>query len=266
MEIRSLGLRTEVAMRRLAGSTVVDRGDHLVVRTPDNPSFWWGNFLVLRRAPVDETEARARVAAFEAEIPGVDHRAFAVDETAGVVEALEPLRTLVGGLAEASTVMTTRQVHPPPHPASDATLRPLATDADWAQQVELSMDGEHPAAYGLDFATRKARADRRLVDAGRGQWWGAFDGRGRLLSSMGLFGAGDGLARFQSVKTRPDARGRGLAGTLTHAVSTWGLDVLGAETLVMVADPSYLAIRVYRSVGFVDSETYVTLERTPVND
>ena len=31
----------------------------------------------------------------------------------------------------------------------------------------------------------------------------------------------------------------------------------------MVADPEYLAIRVYRSVGFTDSETQLQSERTP---
>ena len=70
-----------------------------------------------------------------------------------------------------------------------------------------------------------------------------------------------GLARFQSVQTHPDARGRGLAGTLVHHVSRYGFGPLGAHTLVMVADPTYLAIRVYRSVGFEVAETQLQVER-----
>ncbi|HEY0237052.1 MAG TPA: GNAT family N-acetyltransferase, partial [Friedmanniella sp.] len=58
-------------------------------------------------------------------------------------------------------------------------------------------------------------------------------------------------------------RGQGLAGTLTHVVGRFGLDELGAETLVMVADPAYLAIRVYRSVGFRDTEVLLQAERKP---
>ena len=80
---------------------------------------------------------------------------------------------------------------------------------------------------------------------------------------MGLFTASPGLARFQNVKTHPDARGRGLAGTLVHRVSRYGFDELGAQTLVMVADPEYLAIRVYRSVGFADTEHQLQAERKP---
>jgi hypothetical protein len=48
-----------------------------------------------------------------------------------------------------------------------------------------------------------------------------------------------------------------------HHVSRYGFDELGARTLVMVADPEYLAIRVYRSVGFETTETQLQAERPP---
>ena len=105
-------------------------------------------------------------------------------------------------------------------------------------------------------------AERALVDRGHGRWYGAFLAD-RLVSSLGLFTASEGLARFQDVKTHPDARGRGLAGSLVHTASRWALDELGARTLVMVADPDYLAIRIYRAVGFTDSETQLQAMRTP---
>ena len=48
-----------------------------------------------------------------------------------------------------------------------------------------------------------------------------------------------------------------------HEISRFGFADLDAETLVMVADPEYLAIRVYRSVGFADTEVQVGVERWP---
>ena len=42
-------------------------------------------------------------------------------------------------------------------------------------------------------------------------------------------------------------------------VSSLGL----VRRLVMVADPDYLAIRIYRALGFTDGETQVQLTRTP---
>ena len=49
--MRCLGFRTDLALLRLAGSSIEDRGDHLVVRTSANPTFWWGNFLLLEGTP-----------------------------------------------------------------------------------------------------------------------------------------------------------------------------------------------------------------------
>ena len=50
MEIRSLGYRTDLMVRAREGSLVEDRGDYLVIRSPGNPAFWWGNFLLLELA------------------------------------------------------------------------------------------------------------------------------------------------------------------------------------------------------------------------
>ena len=260
MDIRSLAFRTDLAMLEHSGSVVVDHGSHLVVRTPDNPTYWWGNFLLLRAAPTDTGDARHWLAAFESEFPDARHRTFGVDGTEGGRDDLAPFVELGFG-TDVSTVMTATAVHEPTRPNTEVTYRPLESDADWQQQVELTMAGEDEG-YDLPFVSAQAAAQRRLVDAGYGAWWGAFGGE-RLLASMGLFTASPGLARFQSVKTHPDARGRGLAGTLVHRVSRYGFDELGAHTLVMVADPEYLAIRIYRAVGFADTERQLQAERKP---
>src|SRR6185436_19884431 len=48
--VRSLALTTELALAATRGR-VTDRGDYLVVETPDNPGFYDGNVLVLPAAP-----------------------------------------------------------------------------------------------------------------------------------------------------------------------------------------------------------------------
>jgi ribosomal protein S18 acetylase RimI-like enzyme len=263
MDISSLAFRTDLAMLEHSGSLVEDRGTHVVVRTPDNPSFWWGNYLLLPRPPADADEAREWLSRFETELPEAAHRTFGVDGQDGVRDDLAPFTDL-GFEPDVSSVMTATAVHEPPRPNNHATYRPLQTDADWQQQVELDLAGEDPGTHSLAFVSARAEAERRLVDAGYGAWWGAFEDD-RLLASMGLFTASPGLARFQSVKTHPDARGRGLAGTLVHRASRYGFDELGARTLVMVADPEYLAIRIYRSVGFADTERQLQSERRPAS-
>ncbi len=263
VDVASLGFRTDIALLRLGGSEVEDHGDHLVVRSPHDPAFWWGNFLLLA-APPPPHETDRWLDRFATAFPDAEHVAIGVDGPRG---RLGDLAAFAGkGLTvEASTVMTATAVHAPPRPNLEATYRRLRSDDDWAQSVELATacndDGHEPVSH-RQFVVGRARTNRALTEAGHGGWFGAFLGD-RLASQMGLLAASPGLARFQSVETSPDVRGRGLAGTLVQHVSRYGLGELGARTLVMVADPDYLAIRVYRSVGFTGSETQLQAERPP---
>lgn len=257
MEIRSLGFRTDLALLQLGGSTVEDRGDRLVVRTPANPGYHWGNFLLLAKAPGPGGMA-AVLTDFEETFPEAEHRAIGV--AAGAVAEGD----LAGLAIETNTVLTADRLVPSTNRNEEATYRPLADDADWAQLIDLEVacfGGDQPDDFAT-FTERRVRTFRRWADAGHGAWWGAFLD-GELAATMGLFRAGDGLARFQNVATRPRFRRRGLAGTLAYEIGRWGLRDLAATTLVIVADPAADAIRLYRSLGFVDAEPMVQLYRPP---
>lgn len=243
---------------RLGGSVVTDRGDHVVVRSPHNPTFWWGNFVLFDR-PGDVAE---RLELFAAEFPGADHVAWGIDSvdgTAGDEKALAEAGFNIGR----DTVMTATAVNEPPRPNTVAGLRTHRSDADWSQELELRIaTSDLSGADHREFLGRQVAAERAICERGDAVWFGAYEGD-RLRSSLGLVHDGSGLARYQSVGTHPDSRGRGLASTLVHHAARYGFDVLGAERLVMVADPGYLAIRIYRSLGFADTETQVQLTRAP---
>ena len=262
MQITSLGYRTDLALLELGGSIVEQRPDCLVVRTPHNPTFWWGNFVLYPGAPRPDEDIGRFTDVFAREFPEAKHLALGFDGVDGALDDLAGFAD-AGLNAEVASVMTARHVHAPARPNRDAEYRTLETDEDWAQQVELHVacrDDDQDEAGHRVFSTAKAATSRGLVAAGHGAWFGAFVD-GRLQSSMGLFRASPGLARFQSVETHPDARGQGLAGTLVHHVSRYGFEHLDAHTLVMVADPTYLAIRIYRSVGFETTENQLQVER-----
>ncbi|MFI5694978.1 GNAT family N-acetyltransferase [Kribbella sp. NPDC051586] len=262
MDITSLGYRTDLLLLELSGSTFRDTGEYVVVRTPANPGFWWGNFL-LYRTPFAPDDAKIRLDDFRREFPEAKHVAIGIDSVDGEIGAEDEV-TAAGLEIDRSVVMTADRVVPPQRPNGEATYRFLAGDDDWEQLYHQSLataDMEVDAAYE-DFTRRKLVAKRELVEAGHGKWFGAFDGA-RLQSSLGLMFDGKGLARFQNVQTSPEDRGRGLASTLVHHASTYGLTEGGARTLVMVADPDYLAIRIYRSVGFNDSETQLQFTLPP---
>lgn len=267
----SLGWRTDLIFARFDGE-VVARDDCLVVRTPANPGFWWGNFLLLDRAP-RAGDAAHWTARFAAEIgtrqPGSRHVAFGIDAPARF--ELPTDFVAAGFTLGAATVLTMRgeQLRPPRKALDPAVYRiqPLALPAQSAQAVELhiaSDAGAHqPIAEYREFRERQMARYGAMERAGLGRWFGVFADDGRtLVADCGLFSDGT-LGRFQHVSTHPAWRRRGLCAALIHAVCSHGFATMRLETLVIVADPDDVAIGLYESLGFVRGASTWQIERPP---
>lgn len=260
MDVTSLGFRTDLMVLALGGSRIERHERHVVVRTPANPTYWWGNF-VLFADPVGAEDVGERLEVFARAFPGAAHVTWGIDSTdgtAGDEEALVRAGFDVGRDAVLAAAVLTSPVR-----RVEAELRPLSGDADWSQALELHVACSDPAddALSEEFLRAQVAAARTLAEGGHATWFGAFDGA-NLLSSLGIVADGSGLARFQSVETRPDARRRGLASALVHKAGDLALG-RGARRLVIVADPEYHAIGIYRSLGFREAETQVQLTRRP---
>jgi GNAT superfamily N-acetyltransferase len=261
VDIRSLGFRTDIMLRILEGGECAGRGDYVVVRSPANPAFWWGNFLLLAKPPEPGGVSRW-LSSFAAEFPAAGHVALGIDVTGG--NAVDPAGFVAAGLHLTSdAVMTAAAVRLPPHLNHDAQFRPLAGPGDWQQAAELRI-ACNPGGPGFDsdFLDRRTATERRLAEEGHGSWFGAFSA-GSLVAILGIFSDGSGIARFQNVETHPGFRGQGLARTLVYHAGRYGLDRLSARTLVIVAEPDSQAARVYGSVGFEVAEDQVSFERPP---
>ncbi len=244
-------------IRRLAGSTIEDRGEWLVVRTPANPTYWWGNFLLFRSPPM-AADVDQWASLFQMAFPGTAHRAYGVDNTDGASGNSEALAGL-GVTADVSTVLTATTLNEPP--PAEAHVRRLQGGQDWEQALQLRMvvhDSYVSEAQRL-FVRRQLDESRALVESGHGAWFGAFVD-GRMASGLGIVSDGSGLARYQSVETHPDHRRGGLARRLIYEASRFAVEHLGATTLVILGDPTYHAIHMYRSLGFVDTEHQVQLQ------
>ncbi|MGH3348156.1 MAG: GNAT family N-acetyltransferase [Nocardioides sp.] len=257
MDVTSLGFRTDLALLRFDGSEVADHGSHVTVRTPSNPSYYWGNFVLID-APPRPAEVEEWHQVFRREFPDAKHAALGIDRPHR--GSLAPLRR-AGWRVDVVMVMSATAVRRPKHPTA-AQIRTLEGDEDWAQQVELSLAGETDPHFTREFSSRKDASYRRLVEGGHGHWWGAFVD-GALAASLGIIRTGEGLARFQHVKTHPDHRRQGMAANLVHAAATDPFIRVGARRLVMVADPDYDAIRIYRSLGFTDGAPHAEATLLP---
>ncbi len=258
MHVNSLGFRTDLALLTASGSLVEDRGTHLVVRSPDNPSYFWGNFVLLARPPVPGGE-REVVGAFHTEFPLADHVSIGID-SADLTDESRAAFEAAGLTVDVATVLTASSLQAPREVEAD--VRALAGDEEWEARARLSQQlyPQTSEQAFMTFARQKNTQERRLVDAGRGQRFGAFI-EGRLVSTAGAFVTEEGIARFQSVETDTGHRRQGLAAAVVHAAGQHALDQLGVRTLVIVADTDGEAIGLYRRLGFTDSERQLMLEQ-----
>ncbi|HEX7021645.1 MAG TPA: hypothetical protein VF171_02230, partial [Trueperaceae bacterium] len=125
MELASLGCRTDLFFHRFEGE-VTDRGDYLVVRTPSNPTYRWGNFLLFDRPPGEGDFGRwTELFALEVgEPPMTEHMVFSWDATGGEPGYVLPF--LEAGFAlDESVVFATDRVQLPPKVNHEVVLRPL---------------------------------------------------------------------------------------------------------------------------------------------
>lgn len=258
MNIRSLGYRTDLFFPRFDGE-VIDRGDYTVIRTPSNPTFYWGNFLLFGQPPAaDDFHQWRRLFAEEIGVPpATKHLAFGWDTTAGETGVIQPFLD-AGFRSNSSVVLTTTEVSKPPKFNEQIEVRRVTKDWEWEGALEVQVacrKPEHAVDGYLIFKRRQRARWRAMTEAGQGEWFGAFV-EDRIMGNLGVFVEG-GVGRFQSVVTHPDYRRRGICGTLVYEVAQYAFEHLGAQTLVMVADEDYHAAKIYESVGFRPTEHQV---------
>ena len=252
-----LGWHTDLAVLRLEGSTIEDRDDHLVVRTPASPLYYWGNFvLVTDPSRVDEPEHWLEV--FEREHPDAAHRAIGLvarpgDEAAWTALDLE--------LEHDDVLAATSCPEPTPVPQG-YLVKQIEDTIEWEQSTGLRIEEfaqEDP--HEAEHERNRTEARIALSEQGRVAWFGAFHGD-PLVAELGIVDCGEGVARYQSVVTGADHRRRGLAGHLLGVAAQWAAE-RGAQRWVIVADAESEASRLYQSRGFAPADSGSRAQRKP---
>lgn len=256
MNVESLGYRTDLMVRRLAGSTISDLGEFIRVTTDSNPTFHWGNFVL---AGTDVANAERWLETFRAVHPTAEHVAIGLEVTA-VDDVLRAAYAAAGLEVWVSDVLSARSLTAPAS-LDGVVCRAVVGDDDWAQVRELTFAcNEITEPHAIAYADLKQAEWRAIAEAGHGGWFGAFVD-GRLGSTLGIVTDGMGFGRYQAVETHPSYRRRGLARALiTSSAATVRADYSIAE-LVIVADPEYHAAELYRSVGFRSADIQVQVSR-----
>jgi GNAT superfamily N-acetyltransferase len=266
---RSLVWATHIDV--LGADRVVERrGDHLVIRSPSSPSFYWGNVLLFDEPPQPgDAERWERLFADEfVDEPRVRHVTLAWDgpnAPTGAAHEFEPR----GYEVESSIGLVVAPVDLQPHPRANQEVRVRALDPDgdedlWAQVIEVQVGGrssrEAEGPY-RDFSADQQAVRRQHFRDGRGAWYVALDGEA-VVGSCGVI-VTDGRGRFQAVDTIATHRRRGVSSRLVVDAAKHAALHHGADRLVIVADEHYHALGLYESLGFVRAERVLGVCRPP---
>lgn len=248
---KTLGYQTDFILHQLEGE-ISETEHYYRILTPSNPNFHYGNYLVFKSPPGLETYLAWR-RAFQQEVASgytrIHHELYGWDSD----DLGDPSAFLdVGFRLDYCTVMTLHKLTENFATPEGISLRALQTEADYEQTIELqtriSIENGYEEEGSKTYLRQKMSSYRSMIEAGHGQWFGAFRGE-ELAATMGLFW-NTTVGRYQEVATAPEHRRQGLARTLTHFVADYGLRHGKLKTLVIVADINYHAKTLYESVGF----------------
>jgi hypothetical protein len=205
---------------RIAGE-VAQHDHYTVVRTPHSPDYYFGNLLVLPRAPVDQDRAQLEhdFATLVGTPPIIKRRTFIwLPDATARIPALADFIT-AGYAFQDNVVLIAQQadlISPTQTNSSVSFRRFDGNDGDWAawraMQIAHGAD-EFPAAEYRRYLAAQETLYRRMIAAGAGDWWGAFFGTEQVASLGLFFAAGPAeqcVGRFQLVITAPAYRQRGV--------------------------------------------------------
>ena len=269
----SPGWQTHLMFAEFDGE-VTEHADHIVVRSPRSPGYYWGNFLLYNRLP-SGADFGPWMQRFDEAIvqpaPGTGHVAFGMQAQAQAEAFTAPQPFIDAGFTGFGVATLTLQrsglLNLPKVPDARFELRPLRLPAEVSGVVDLNMacndEGYEPEGY-RQFRSHQMQRYSDMAAAGMGHWWGALH-EGTVVAALGLFGQRH-AGRFQHVETHPDFRRQGLCRALVHKACTHGFAQMGWHTLVMGADPDDVAIGIYRQVGFQQHDTLWLLERRAPED
>ncbi|KAA9006907.1 GNAT family N-acetyltransferase [Histidinibacterium aquaticum] len=257
--LKSLGLATDLlAMTGL--SDIESLEDRIVVRTPGEPDYWFGNTVIFRD---DRIDPRPQVEIFNEHFPDARHIVIQWDSPGLTAPPEHPDLEALKLELEYSDVLTLDGVPEDAEPPEGIDLRRIGTDEEWGQVVTLQNemgleDGYDPNAHPAYIEQRFA-AVRRQIEGGLGAWFGAFDGD-RLVGDMGVL-HDDKVARFRSVETAASHRRRGICSALLSKTGRWVRERAPEATLVIVADSDGSAGRLYQAAGFRMTERMIAAVR-----
>lgn len=259
MKIITAGWETDLAILRHSGSSIEEFENHIVVRSPHNPDYHWGNFILVSNSSL-VGDGERWMKTFSDAFPEATWVAI------GLPEFPSSADTWASFDVDLERMAVLKALVPPsiPEISSHYTARILEGD-DWnlllAREISENKNSgeEDPKAFER-YISNAIKGYEELCRKGLAAWFGAFHDS-ELVSDLGIVICGE-TARYQSVQTDEKHRRNGLASHLLGLAANWA-GQNGCTSWVIVTESTNDAGRVYRKAGFNPDFETVTVYRSP---
>ncbi len=259
MKINSLSRQTDLIFSNFSGN-VEYKENHVLIQTPSNPWFHWGNYIIFDKPPTSQDYIKW-IELFDKSFPYYlkpHHYTFTWDKPG---QKGDPDLFIKNGfILDSGTSLIAHKLIPPNELDESILIRKLKTDDDWSHAVELQIlcaESQYTNASHNEFKMAQMKEYKKMSQAGLGFWLGAFDGN-KLVGNLGIYSHFN-IARYQNVGTHPEYRNLGICKNLVFEAGKTMLSKNKVDSLIIEADPDYHAIKVYESVGFKKLETNYSL-------
>jgi uncharacterized protein YrzB (UPF0473 family) len=247
--LNSLALVTDLILLKFE-SEIIKKDDYIVIKTPSQPDYFWGNFLIFSKPPKKEdfiTWKEIYKTEFESEEPNF----FTLTWDSEEVDKESIISFEKDGFSLGLDI-TLATCHPvkPSRFNEKVVVKPIETNEEWAMIPEVHFDKDSPKSKTaqMGFAEKRIESFREFTKKGVAHRFGAFL-NGKLVGDLGLFYENE-VARFDLVATHSDYLRQGICQTLVYLSSIYMQKHYKVLKLVIVADDDYYAIDVYKKVGF----------------
>ena len=158
-KIKSLGLRSDLMIAEHK-SLIEQKENYVVVKSPHNPGYYWGNFLLFNQPPTLKDAQLCNEESWEylfhdefAVMSGVKHTAFIWDCPEGIPGDVDEFKAL-GYSVDTTEVLTAQALYPPLYANDRIRIREMTTVDQWDAVKEfliLPREPHHQERIYLEF-------------------------------------------------------------------------------------------------------------------
>lgn len=231
--------------------------NYLFVRSPNQPNYYFGNYLLLNGPPEYYNKAALEnifIQRFKDK--RINHFTFCW--SGDVKKGIQPFLDAGYELDELTVLKVRKEnLKKPQQRNNEIEIRAFRDDQDWKDWIQLEHEGlkKGTEEVFLSYIQGRAKVYQKLALQNKGNFYGAYVNNA-LVAAAGLFHDGK-IGRFQSVRTKASFQRKGICKSLVYEISKNSLQKI--DKLVIAADKGYHALDLYRKLGFQDAASQTSI-------